>query len=189
MDAITALRTRRSHGRLAEPTPDDDQIRVMLEAAVVGPDHGELRPIRFAILRGTGLDAFGQVLEQAYYRRCEEQQQTPVPAKAEKERSKLHRAPLVIVVSAERQDSDKIPWSDQRDAAVAAAMSISIAAHAQGFGAMWRTGDVCEDDDVKVALGRSTSDAIVGFIYIGTIIESKEPRAPNLDGLVFEYRG
>jgi nitroreductase len=187
MDALTALRTRRSHGRLAEPAPDDDQIRVMLEAALAGPDHGELHPIRFALLRGAGLEAFGQVLEQAYYRRCEEQCEDPVPAKAEKERSKLHRAPLVIVVSAQRQRSDKIPWSDQRDAAVAAAMSILVAAHALGFGAMWRTGDIVDDPDVKLALGRSAEDAIVGFLYIGTIVEHKEPREPSLDGLVFEY--
>lgn len=149
MDAIQALRTRRSYGRLTEPAPSDDELRTLLEAAAAAPDHGELRPFRFTVLRGAGMDAFGEVLEEAYFRRGSDRGQAPVPAKAQKERTKLGRAPHVIVAAAVRQPSEKIPWVHQRDAAVAAADNILIAAHALGYGAMWRTGDPCEDDYVK----------------------------------------
>ena len=37
-----------------------------------------------------------------------------------------------------------------------------------GFGAMWRTGDPAYDARVKEALGLAATDAIVGFIYLGT---------------------
>ena len=60
----------------------------------------------------------------------------------------------MIVVAAARQPSAKIPWVDQRDAAVAAAMNILLATHALGFGGMWRTGENC-DDEIKLALGRA----------------------------------
>jgi nitroreductase len=95
----------------------------------------------------------------------------------------------VIVVSAVRQPSEKIPWVDQRDAASAATQNFLIAAHALGYGAMWRTGDPCEDEYVKKALGLSVEDAILGFVYVGTPHEGKElaPKAPNLDGLVTEF--
>lgn len=189
MDALEAIRTRRSYGRLTEPAPTDEHLRQMLEAGAAAPDHGELKPFRFTILRGEGLDGFGEVLEEAYFRRCTDSGKAPVPAKADKERTKLRRAPLVIVVAAVRQPSEKIPWVDQRDAAVAAAENILVAAHALGYGAMWRTGDPCSDDYVMKALGLTGDDAIVGFIYVGSPYVGKElpPKDVVLDGLVSEY--
>jgi nitroreductase len=189
MDALEAMRTRRSYGRLTEPAPTDDHLRQILEAAAAAPDHGELRPFRFTILRGAGIDAFGEVLEEAYFRRSTDTGRAPVPAKAQKERTKLARAPMVIVVAAVRQPSEKIPWVDQRDAAAAATENLLIAAHALGYGAMWRTGDPCEDDYVKKALGLTPEDAIVGFVYIGTPHDAKAAKPVDLDGLVSEYGG
>jgi nitroreductase len=189
MDAIEALRTRRSYGRLTEPAPADDDLRTMLEAAAAAPDHGELRPFRFAILRGGGMDAFGGVLEQAYLRRCRDAGTEPVPAKAQKERTKLGRAPLVIVVSAVRQAPSKIPWVDQRDAAVAATAHVLLATHALGYGAMWRTGAPCDDSHVRKALGLIDEDAVVGFVYVGTPHETKPPKDVDLAPLVTEFAG
>ena len=159
----------------------------MLTLAATAPDHGDLRPFRFTILRGAGMEAFGEVLEEAYFRRCTDSGAAPVAAKAQKERTKLGRAPVVVVVSAVRQPSEKIPWVDQRDAAVAAAENLVVAAHAMGYGAMWRTGAPTEDDYVKKALGLASDDAIVGFIYLGTPHETKEPRAVDVDEYVTEY--
>ena len=56
-----------------------------------------------------------------------------------------------------------------------------------GYGAMWRTGAPTEDDYVKKALGLAHDDAIVGFIYLGTPHETKEPRAVDVDEYVTEY--
>lgn len=187
MDTIEALRTRRSYGRLTEPAPSDDDLRTMLETAATAPDHGELRPFRFTILRGPGKDAFGEVLEEAYLRRCADTGVVPVPAKARKERTKLDRAPLVVAVTAIRQATDKIPWVDQRDAAVAATENLLIAAHALGYGAMWRTGLPCEDGHVKKALGLTDDDCVVGFVYIGTPRQPKPVKAVDLGPLVTEY--
>jgi nitroreductase len=189
MEAMEALRSRRAYGRLVDPPPTDEELLLMLERAAVGPDHGSLRPVRFVVLRHAGLNDFGSVLESAYLRGCKELGEQPVETQAIKERSKLRRAPLVIVVAAVPQPSESVPWSDQRDAAAAAAMSILMAAHALGFGAMWRTGDICVDGDVKHALGINPESAIVGFIYIGTITTVKKPKVVDLDGLVSEYNG
>jgi len=187
VDTIAAMRTRRSYGRLTEPAPNDDELRTMLEVAAAAPDHGELRPFRFTILRDAGKEAFGEVLEAAYVRRCTDTGVEPVPAKAKKERTKLGRAPLVVVVSAARQPTEKIPWVDQRDAAVAATEHLLLAAHALGYGAMWRTGAPCEDPHVKKALDLADDDAVVGFVYVGTPHEPKEPREVDLGPLVSEY--
>jgi nitroreductase len=44
-----------------------------------------------------------------------------------------------------------------------------LAAHALGFGAFWRTGPAAYDSDVIEALGFSSRDVLVGFIYLGSI--------------------
>lgn len=189
MNALDAIFTRRSIGRLAEPAPSDADLITILKAAAAAPDHGELRPFRFTVLNGGAQDAFGNVLEQAYRQRCKETGREPEPAKVEKERTKLGRAPLVVVVSAVDQENEKIPFVEQRDAAVAASQNALIAATALGYGSMWRTGAPVDDPRVKAALGLREKDAIVGFLYLGSITPGTEkpPHEPDLDGLVLPF--
>jgi len=52
-------------------------------------------------------------------------------------------------------------------AAVAATQNIMLAANAQGYGAMWKTGAPAYDATVKRALGLEPDDDIVGCIYLG----------------------
>jgi nitroreductase len=192
MDLFEAVARRRSIARLVEPAPDDTQLRRILEAAACAPDHGELRPFRFTILRGESLAAFGRVLERAYVERCADGGTEVVRAKADKERTKLGRAPLVVVVSAVRTDDPKVPWVEQLAACAAAAQNALLAATALGFGSMWRTGEPCYDGRVKAALGLRAEDALVGFLYLGTPMpdadRAKGPKVAVLDGLVQEWR-
>lgn len=188
-EGIHLLLHRRSISRLTEPGPEDDQLELILRGAAAAPDHGELRPWKFVILRGEAKVAFGEVLADAYLRRCHDSGVEPIPAKLEKERTKLGRAPLVLVVGAVRRDDPKIPWDDQLGSAYAAAENALLAATACGFGSMWRTGDPAFDPDVKRALGLRDTDAIAGFLYIGTPVDMsrKPPHQPDLAGLVEEW--
>lgn len=190
MDALDAIRHRRSIGRLQPPAPSDGDLRTILKAAASAPDHGELRPFRFTILDGDAQDAFGVVLEQAYRARCAETGREPEEEKAEKERTKLGRAPLVVIVSAVDQEDPKIPFVEQRDAAVAGAENALIAATALGYGSMWRTGAPVDDPRVKAALGLRDKDAIVGFLYLGMTPEkfTVTPHDPDVDALILPFR-
>jgi nitroreductase len=182
LDAIFA---RRSLGRLVEPGPSDDELRRMLEAAAAAPDHERLRPWRFVVLRGAAKDRFGEVLVDALLARSPDAKAVAV----EKERTKLGRAPVVVVVGAVRQRSDKVPWEEQYAAVAAAVQNMLLAAAELGFGSMWRTGDPAYDPQVKAALGLRPDDAIVGFVYLGTPSggTEKPPNRPVLDGLVTEW--
>jgi nitroreductase len=189
VQALEAIRARRSIGRLVGPGPTDDELATILAAGACAPDHGGLRPFRFTILRGAGMDGFGEILEAAYRRRCEAADTPVEESRATKERTKLHRAPLVVIVSLVRRPSAKVPAAEQRDAVAAATQNILLAATALGFGSMWRTGDPCTDPEVHRALGLRTDDAVVGFLYLGTTTPeaAKPPNQPMLEGLVDEW--
>lgn len=168
MDALDAIGSRRSIGRLGEPAPSGADLDAIINAALEAPDHGSLSPWRFIILAGEAKDDFGDLLRSAYLARCVRDDLDPVESVAEKERTKLGRAPLVLVVCAVRRDDPKIPWEEQFAAAAAAAENALIAATALGYGSMWRTGDPAYDPAIKAALGIEESDAIVGFLYMGS---------------------
>jgi len=164
MEAIDALTTRRSPAQFAEPAPDDEALAEILRAAMRAPDHGKLKPWRFIVLRGDARRRFGDVMAEAMKRR-----EPDVPANMlEREREKPLRAPLIVVLAAAIQEGHKIPVVEQLLAAGAAAQNVMVAAHALGFGAAWKTGAPAYDAFVKETLGLAPSDAIVGFLYLGT---------------------
>jgi nitroreductase len=164
MEAIEALISRRSPAQLIDPAPDDAALEAILRAAMRAPDHGKLKPWRFIVLRGEARKRFGDVMAEAMKRR-----EAEVPANLiEREREKPLRAPLIVVLAAAIKEGHKIPVIEQLLAAGAAAQNVMLAAHALGFGAAWKTGAPAYDDYVKEALGLAPTDAIVGFLYLGT---------------------
>jgi nitroreductase len=186
MDALQALLTRRSPAQLQDPAPEGPTLQSILDAAMRAPDHGKLRPWRFLVLRGDARARLGALMADALQRR----DPTATPPLLEKERAKPLRAPLIVVVAAEIIESHKIPAVEQLLAAGAAAQNLQLAAHALGFGAVWRTGAPAYDPVVKQALGLKASDAIIGFMYLGTPAASAAPASkPDASGFVRDWTG
>jgi nitroreductase len=186
MEALELLASRASNGKLGEPGPDAQAIRVALRAASRAPDHATLRPWRVRLVRGAARERLGEVFRDALKRA----QPGASDEALEKTRRKPLRAPLLIVVGARLVDHPKAPRIEQVLAAGMAAHAILLALHAQGYGAMLRTGDAAYDPDVKRALGFSPDDAIVGFIYAGTPIAPYPPiKRPDPDEFTEEWAG
>ncbi|MGH8265741.1 MAG: nitroreductase family protein [Steroidobacteraceae bacterium] len=172
MQAIDALTTRRSAGALTDPAPDEGALQLIFAAAVRAPDHGRLRPWRFIVVRGAARERFGELLAD-HLRRTHAEVSAPT---LERERGKALRAPLIIVVAAHCNPAvAKVPPIEQTLSAGAAAHNIMLAASALGFNAMWKTGTAAYDATVKQALGLGPTDAIVGFLYLGTEVPRREP--------------
>jgi nitroreductase len=164
MDAIELLLSRSSNGKLQEPAPDAETMRIALEAAVRAPDHAALHPLRYRLVRGDARVRLGAVLASALERR----KPNAPPEAIAKARNNPLRAPLLIIVGAHVQPHPKVPAIEQVLSAGAAVHAILLALHARGFAGIWRTGELAYDDGVKEALGFLPSDAIVGFVYAGT---------------------
>jgi nitroreductase len=55
-------------------------------------------------------------------------------------------------------------------AVAAAIQNMFLAAHALGYGAMWKTGAAAYAPSVKALLGFAPEDHIVGYLYLGTTV-------------------
>ncbi|MEG1041064.1 MAG: nitroreductase family protein [Pseudomonas sp.] len=174
MEALDALLNRVSVPRLVEPAPNAAQREALFQAALRAPDHGQLRPWRFLTVEGEGRVKLGELFADAVKSKGDAS-----AADLDKARAMPLRAPLLVVVIARLQDHFKVPASEQRLAAGCAAHGILLAAHAQGIGAVWRTGDLAYNKQVAAGLGLGDNEEIVAFLYVGT--PQTEPRtAPVL---------
>lgn len=186
MDALELLLGRDSAVRLQEPGPDNEALDAIFQSALRAPDHGRLRPWRFVVIPRDKRARFGEVLAESLRSR----QPHATPEMLARECQKALRAPVIVVVAARTQASDKIPEVEQIISAGAAAQNIMLAAHAQGYGAMWRTGEPAYDPAVKQALGLEPTDAIIGFLYIGTRAGGSSPLPrPVAEEFVTTWRG
>jgi nitroreductase len=165
MELFEALLTRRSAGRLTEPGPDAAQLARILDAAAHAPDHGRLRPWRILALDAPARQHFADAVVAARARRA------PAPTEEQLaiERNKLMRSPtLVIIGCVVERNHPKVPEIEQVLAAGAVAENLFLAAHALGFGVMWKTGPAAYDSEVKAAIGLGAQDHLIGIMHLGT---------------------
>lgn len=184
MDAMTALKSRVTPLRLVEPAPAGEALEALLEAATRAPDHGKLRPWRMLVIEGEGRAKLGALMVEALKRSDPE---APEPLLA-REAEKPMRAPMIIALAAKIEpEHPKIPVLEQIMSAACAAQNIQLAAHALGFGCMWKTGAPSRDEGIKAALGLAPTDQLVGFIYVGTPDGLPQPRPVTLDTYVSRW--
>ncbi|MGM0521870.1 MAG: nitroreductase family protein, partial [Pseudomonadota bacterium] len=149
MDALTLLHQRSSMGKLMAPAPSSEQLKSIYQAALRAPDHNELRPWRFIEFSGEGRERLGELFAEAEFQEDPHASDTTLGAA----RKKPLRAPMLIAVVAKvTPDVPKVPKIEQVISAGCAAHGILLAAHALGFGAMWRSGKYAFDPVVRKGL-------------------------------------
>lgn len=179
-EVVAFLSGRNSAPRLRDPGPGPEQLEQMLQCAMRSPDHAWLRPWRFVSIRGERRKAFGERLLESLLR----SQPDADTAAREKALNAGLRAPLVIAVIAAYREHPKVPRWEQRISAGCAAYSLSLAAEALGFAAVWRTGAYANDAQLLQDLGGGADEEFVGFIYVGS--RDGTPKAiPALDSQDF----
>ncbi len=161
---MEALQTRNSAPRLTGSVSEDALIE-MLKAGLRAPDHAQLRPWRILVVEGEGRERLGALFARARSASNPDESTEAL----EKLRGKPLRAPTIIVVAAKVTDHPKVPAVEQILSAGAVAQNILIAAHALGYGAMWRTGSMAFDPIVREGLGLDENAQVVGFLYIGEV--------------------
>jgi nitroreductase len=183
MDLMTAIDARASAARLTEPAPSPEHLDRILRAGARAPDHGRLAPWRFVVLEGSARDVLADAMASAKLHKYPDSGDADLIA----ERSKAMRAPTIVAVAARVDPAHKVPEIEQILAVGAAVENMILAAHALGYGTMWKTGPAAYDPIVKTALGLESADSIVAFLYLGTAAVEGRRREVSLDGRVRRF--
>jgi nitroreductase len=162
--ALDMLMSRQSVGikHLAEPGPDDVQLRQMADAALHAPDHAGLVPFRFAVIRGA---ARGQ-LAALYVRAARDAGKDEASVRLDAERAL--RAPVTLAVIA-RLDlgHPQVPAHEQWACVGGALTNLLNAAHALGFGGKMLSGAKARDPNIVRAFC-GPGETLLGWVALGT---------------------
>lgn len=184
---LRTILSRRSVGRvLDEPIPRD-VIEDLIRAAIRAPNHGLTHPWRFIVLEGDARRAAGE----AHLAARERLGPPPEDAARAKEASRFERAPVVIVCICHSGSTDATVRREDRDAVAAGVQNLLLAAAEHGLGAIWRTGVMTDEKELRDHLGLGTDDDVVGFVYVGrpAVREKGDPTRRPEPADVTEWRG
>ena len=162
--SVTSLLTRHSLGprHLGDPAPGDDEIRILLDAALRGPDHGELVPWRLMLVRGAARERLAELFVAHARNRGKGAEGEAM------ERERALRAPLTIAVIA-RIDlgHPQVPAHEQWICVGGAITNLLNAAHALGYAGKMLSGDKARAPHLAQAFCKP-GESLVGWIVIGT---------------------
>jgi nitroreductase len=179
MQALEALHTRNSVAMLEEPGPTPGQLEKIFRAGIRASDHRRLRPWKFILIEGNARRDLGNLMLEIGL------SDDPVMSLEKREQvlAKPLRAPTIILVAAKvnPESFHQVPEIEQILSAAGAAQLMMAAAHAQGIGAIWRTGSIVYDDRFKAGVGLKKEDTIVGLLYMGRskTVKPLQPLAPD----------
>jgi nitroreductase len=182
MSVFDLIQRRRSIGKMTGGRPTREQIEHMLEAATHAPNHYKVQPWKFIVLADKAREELGGVMAKSLAGRLEETTSDKAQALLDKERNKLLRSPVIIVVVAEPPQLPKVLEIENIEATAAAVQNMLLVAEEMGLACMWRTGDAAYDPRVKQWLGLAPDEHIVSFLYVGF------PAIPHLERVPVSFK-
>jgi nitroreductase len=180
--ALDLLLERRSSSSLGEPAPDDQALDTIFRAALRVPDFQRLRPYRFFVATGDGLDRLGALMQDAA------RQSGLADEIVDRAFRMPRRAPMVVVVAAIHRPHTVVTPFEQQLTAGCAVMAMQMAAFAQGYGGIWRSGWPMFNRKLHSALDLAEADQIVGFLYLGTPTAEPKGSLPDAEWANFVHR-
>jgi nitroreductase len=145
--------------------PDDADVARILGMATTVPDHGGLRPWRFAVIKGTGRDRFGEALVEGLIAI----QGRDVPEGAiTKMRSKAFAAPCAVMVVASPHLESNVPEWEQVVSASCTGYAIVLGATALGLGAVWKSAPVLDTEPVRSLFDAAENERLLGWVNLGS---------------------
>jgi nitroreductase len=160
-DVLAAIRERRSIAKVRPDCPPRALIERLVEAATWAPNHHLTEPWRFHVLAGEARAAMGAYIAAAL------QRDGATTGAVEAARTKLLRAPVVVVVAQVARPNNAERDLEDYAACCCAVQNLMLAAHAAGLASKWSTGAMAAYPAAKAFLGLAPDDRIVGYIYLG----------------------
>lgn len=168
MSILQTIHDRRSIGKLHAPMPSDEELTLAIKTAMTAPDHKQLKPWQFVVLTGDALDEFGQKLLQAGEQLAKDKGETLDDTARTKFANMPKRAPMIITVSTDIKEHEKVPPFEQLLSTGAMIQTLLIALKSMGYDSVWRTGELTNHNVIKTYFKVAQKDTICGFVYVGS---------------------
>ena len=187
---INFLKTRRSttaKTMIAGHIKDDD-LNNILACGIRVPDHGALNPWYLTVIKGNARSRIGkEILAPEYILNNPEATEEDIDF----EKNRFLRASVVIAVLFKPVGHPKIPLWEMELSTGAVCSNILIAAQSLGYAAQWLTEWYSYNDKmIKEVGGKSETDKLAGFIYIGDKekepVERRRPKTENVINFLIE---
>lgn len=177
MDALEAIRTRRSIKHFTERPVGHGEIESLLDVAVHAPNHRMTQPWRFRVLGPKARRAYGEALGARKAKRVEDPE--AARAVAEKVADGEAALPAMIAVTTTLDENPEIREEDYA-ATMMVVQNLCLAAHATGLGTHVKSGAVMDDPRARAAVGVPEDERIVAVVQLGEPAEvpAAKPRRP-----------
>ena len=168
MDIFEAIESRRSQAHLLPQEVDRATIEKVLSAGLWAPNHHHTEPWHFYVFQGETRQRLADAIMENFHRDRPE----ATPAELEKARNKnprrIMQTPLCVVVSCAAGKND-METLENYGACCCAVQNILLAAHAEGLGAYWRTGDAAytQPNAIKELLQLPENETLAALLLIG----------------------
>jgi len=185
--ALQALLGRYSVGpkHLVEPGPNDEQLALMVQAAMRAPDHAELVPYRFKLVRGAAKEGMAALFADAARAAGKGEEGAALDAE------RALKPPMTVAVVA-RIDlgHPQVPAHEQWAAVGGAISNFLMAAHLLGFGGKMLSGAKVRNPAIAAAFCEP-GETLVGWISLGTPLRKPAgpSRKPGPDQVLVEWTG
>lgn len=163
-EGLKLLLTRGSVGpkHLMEPGPDEDQLRLMVEAALHAPDHAGLVPFRFKVVRGEARQRMSALYGESARRAGKD----AAGVAMDEERALLPPMTVAVVARID-MGHPQVPAHEQWACVGGALTNFLNAAHGLGFGGKMLSGAKARDPGL-VAAFCEPGETLLGWIALGT---------------------
>ena len=155
---------RRSTKKFTDRAITREELEVLLDAAILAPNHRLTRPWRFYVLGPESRYAYGLALGERKARKL------PDPESARSLRETVaeehRRLPCMIAISVVQNDNPEVREEDYA-AAMMAIQNLALAAVEHGLGTHIKTGAIMNDPAARAAVGVPDTERIVAIVNIG----------------------
>lgn len=172
---LQRLLQRQSIGgkHLGEPGPDDAALTLMAAAALRAPDHAELVPFRFAVVRGAARQRLAALFDQAALDAGKD------VAGARVDAQRALQAPVTVAVIARIDLGHRLVPAHEQWIALGGALAHWLdAAHLLGFGGKMLSGNKVRHPALQQAFCEP-GETLAGWIALGTPLRPPAPGRPK----------
>lgn len=177
MSVINAIRERRSHKFFTNRPVFEDEIRALIEAAVLAPNHKMTQPWGFVVLGKRSRQRYAEI--RANWRVRDEGNTEFAAAKRDKIIADTASIPAVIVVT-QKLSEDAHRREEDYAAIFMGIQNMLLMATSMKLGSKVVTGGVMEVAEMRQLIGAAGDERIVAIVHVGEAAEvpPAKPRIP-----------